>query len=310
MSDKILDLEKKPLIMGILNVTPDSFSDGRKYFNFDDAVQHAEHLLNSGVDIIDIGGESTRPGATPISEEEELNRVIPVIRQIAALRISHSTLPTLHSTFHTLHFLISIDTYKSNVARAALLAGANMINDVSGLTMDKDMVGVASEFQCPIVIMHNRGIPVKECRVQSAEYRVQSIEGGMEQTLVPCSTFSTPHSVLLTPHSSLLTVFAWLQKQTQYAISNGVKKENIIIDPGIGFGKTPEENLFIIENLKKFKSLDYPVLVGPSRKSFIKALFGEDVDIEEKTKELVDLSIKNGADIVRVHEVIESTIQL
>jgi dihydropteroate synthase len=250
-------VKKKPLFMSILNITPDSFSDGGKYFDLENAINHAKELINSGFHIIDVGGESTRPGALLITEAEEIKRVLPVIEYIrrdAARSVSTCT--------------ISIDTYKSKVAKAALEAGAEIINDVSGLTMDKEMVNVAKDFNCPIVIMHNEGIPARKDVV----YNV-----------------------------SIDQIIQWLKKQTDYAMENGIKKENIIIDPGIGFGKTTEENLFIIENLSKFKSLGFPILIGPSRKSFIKAIYGEDADIEKKSKEIVDLCIKNGADIVRVH---------
>ena len=261
---------KKPLFMGILNITPDSFSDGGKYFNLEDATKHAKELIDKGVDIIDIGGESTRPGATPITEEEELGRVIPVVEEIK--HVSRAAI-NRGSTV-----LISIDTYKANVAQLALNAGAQMINDVSGLTMDSKMVHVAAKANCPIVIMHNNGIPAtkpmsrEDCRGRS----------------VTC------------PADVLQDIFHWLQKQSQYAINHGIKKENIIIDPGIGFGKTAEEDLLLIQNLKEFKSLGFPILIGPSKKSFIRKLFREN-DFEEKNNELIKLSIENGAAIVRVH---------
>ena len=246
-------LSKRPIVMGILNITPDSFSDGGKYVQIQDAVKQVEKLINNGVDIIDIGGESTRPHAELISEEEELKRVIPVIYEIK------KRFPEI---------FISIDTYKANVAQLALNAGAKMINDVSGLTMDPDMVHVAAKANCPIIIMHNAGIPVTKPDKNNKNI-IQEV----------CN---------------------WLRKQTQYAIDNSVKKENIIIDPGIGFGKTPEEDLSLIENLKEFKSLGFPILIGPSRKSFIKKLFGEE-NIEKKSKEMIELALKNEADIVRVH---------
>ncbi len=250
-----LFVSKKPVLMGILNVTPDSFSDGGKYFQIEDAVKQVEKLINNGVDIIDIGGESTRPDADCVSEEEELKRVIPVIYELK------KGFPDI---------FISIDTYKANVAQLAINAGAKMINDVSGLTMDSDMVCVAAKTNCPIVIMHNRGIPATkpDCR------------GGSPTR----------------PTEVLQEIYHWLQTQSQCAIKNGIKKENIIIDPGIGFGKSAEEDLYLIENLKEFKSLEFPVLVGPSRKSFIRKLFPE-----KKSKDMIELVVKNGADIVRVH---------
>ena len=252
----MLGFNKKPLIMGILNITPDSFSDGGKDFKIEDAINHAEKLIKSGVDILDIGGESTRPGALPISKEEELKRIIPVIECISMLNC-----------------LISIDTYKSSVAKAALEAGANIINDVSGLTMDPNMVEVVQDANCPIVIMHNTGVPATKPENDARH--------GKEQGIVQ-------------------EVSAWLKHQTDYAISSGIKKENIIIDPGIGFGKTLEEDFYIIENLKELQFLGYPILIGPSKKSFIKKLF-PDSDINEKSKEIIDLCIKNGASIARIH---------
>ena len=247
-------LSKKPLISGILNITPDSFLDGGKYFQIEDAIKHVEDLINNDVDIIDIGGESTRPDAELISEEEELKRIIPVIYEIK------KRFPEV---------FISVDTYKANVAQLALNAGAKMINDVSGLTMDPDMVHIAAKANCPVVIMHNNGIPATKSN-KSNKNIVQE-------------------------------VYAWLQTQSKYAIDNGIKKENIIIDPGIGFGKTPEENLCLIDNLREFKSLGFPILVGSSRKSFIRKLFGEE-NIEKKSKEIIELAVRNGADIVRVHK--------
>jgi len=267
MSLKNYSVNKKPLIMSILNITPDSFSDGGKYFNFDDAISHAKKLIEDGVDIIDVGGESTRPGASPVSEEEELRRVIPVIKEMARRRDGETAMERKKK------IIISIDTYKSNVARKSIEAGANMINDVSGLTKDPDMIHLAAKLNCPIVIMHNEGIPAtKPCR------------GALPAR----------------PSNVIQNVYRWLQKQTNFAIRNGVKRENIIIDPGIGFGKTPEEDLALVENLSYFKSLDFPILVGTSRKSFIKKLFLKS-DLETKSKELSELAIKNGADIVRVH---------
>ncbi len=256
-SGKISELiKKKTLLMGILNVTPDSFSDGGKYFDFESAINHAQDLTNKGAHIIDVGGESTRPGAVQVPEEEEIKRVIPVVKELSASNTS---------------LLISIDTYKSKVAKLALEAGADIINDVSGLTMDKEMIRIARDFNCPIVIMHNNGIPA--CKG------------------IACNTST----------ERINEIIQWLKTQTEHAIENGINKENIIIDPGIGFGKSAEDDFYIIENLSKFKSLNYPILIGPSKKSFIKKIYGESTDIEAKTKELVDLSIKNGADIVRMH---------
>lgn len=245
--------------MGILNITPDSFSDGGKYFSPEDAINHAKKLITSEFHIIDVGGESTRPGAELISEEEEMKRAIPIIHEISKIKASYPP------------FLISIDTYKSKVAKAALEAGADIINDVSGLTMDKEMVNIARDFNCPIIIMHNNGVPAHRNIARN---------------------IST---------NTIKEIISWLQKQTNYAIENGIRKENIIIDPGIGFGKTPEEDLSIIENLEELKTLGYPILIGHSKKSFIKKIYGENIDIDLKTKELTNLALKNGANIIRVH---------
>lgn len=250
----------KTKLMGILNITPDSFSDGGKYSSIKNAIAQAEKLISRGVHIIDIGGESTRPGAIKVSEEEELNRVIPVVKEIAQLKSIKN-------------FEISIDTYKSGVARKCLELGANYINDVSGLTLDKNMANTASEAACGLIIMHNSGIPATKPAL-SNERR--------------------------DPKLLLEEIKDWLNKQTNYALVHGVKKENIIIDPGLGFGKSPSEDFYIIQNLNELKSLGYPVLIGPSRKSFLKHLFpGE--DIEQKSKEIIELSIQNGADVIRIH---------
>ena len=186
LSGKVSDLvKKKSLLMGILNVTPDSFSDGGKYFDIENAINHAKELINCGVDIIDIGGESTRPGAAPVLEEEELRRVIPIISSIRNLKSK---------------ICISIDTYKSNVAKIALESGANIINDVSGLTRDPEMVHVAVAANCQIVIMHNTGIPA-----------VKPIEHDRRG------------AALLRPANVVHSVYAWLENQTNYAIKNAIK---------------------------------------------------------------------------------------
>jgi len=281
----MFSFNKKSLIMGILNVTPDSFSDGGKYFKIENAIKHAEELIKSGIDIIDIGGESTRPGAMPVSEKEELRRIVPIVKWRRDV---------VHNV-STAQIVISIDTYKSNVAQKCLETGADMINDVSGLTMDAEMVKVAAKYNCPIVIMHNRGIPATKPENVTRHCEEQSNEA-ISKTLgrLPRRDFVPPRNDIVSK------ICSWLKNQTDYAIKNDVKKENIIIDPGIGFGKTPEEDLFIIENLQGLKSLGYPILVGPSRKSFIKKLF-PDSDIDIKSKEIINLAIENGADIVRIH---------
>ena len=250
----------RPILMGILNITPDSFSDGGKYFQIDNAIKYVQKLLEQGIDIIDVGGESTRPGAIYVTQEEELRRIVPVIEALNKLKQSSKK-----------KFLISVDTYKAMIAKAVLEVGVDIINDVSGLTMDSNMAGVAASLNSQIIIMHNKGIPATK-----------------------------PDTVSCHLSSIISEVYTWLLKQTNYAINNGIKKENIIIDPGIGFGKTAEEDLYLIQNLKELKSLEFPILVGTSRKSFIKKLFPFD-DLESKNKEIIELAIRNGADIVRTH---------
>ena len=250
----------KTLIMGVLNITPDSFSDGGKYFSKNSAIKHALKLINEGSDIIDVGGESTRPGASPLTIEEELTRVIPVIEEIRKL---------------SKNILISIDTYKSEVANEAVKYGANIINDISGLVMDDRMVHIAAELDVPVIIMHLKGTP-------------------MDMQVNP------------TYENLISEITEFLRTQIQYALKNGVKKHNIIIDPGIGFGKTIEHNFKIIANLEKFKKIGYPILIGPSRKSFIGNLLKLPPDKRlEGTAASIAIGIVNGARIVRVHDVLE-----
>ena len=250
----------KTLIMGVLNITPDSFSDGGKYFSKNAAIKHALKLINEGSDIIDVGGESTRPGASPLTIEEEITRVIPVIKEIRKL---------------SKNILISIDTYKSEVAKEAVKYGANIINDISGLVMDDRMVHIAAELDVPVIIMHLKGTP-------------------MDMQVNP------------TYENLISEITEFLRTQIQYALKNGVKKHNIIIDPGIGFGKTIEHNFKIIANLEKFKKIGFPILIGPSRKSFIGNLLKLPLDKRlEGTAASIAIGIVNGARIVRVHDVLE-----
>lgn len=250
----------KTLIMGVLNITPDSFSDGGKYFSKNSAIKHALKLINEGSDIIDVGGESTRPGASPLTIEEEITRVIPVIKEIRKL---------------SKNILISIDTYKSEVAKEAVKYGANIINDISGLVMDDRMVHIAAELDVPVIIMHLKGTP-------------------MDMQVNP------------TYENLISEITEFLRTQIQYALKNGVKKHNIIIDPGIGFGKTIEHNFKIIANLEKFKKIGFPILIGPSKKSFIGNLLKLPLDKRlEGTAASIAIGIVNGARIVRVHDVLE-----
>ena len=253
-----LDFSQKTHIMGILNVTPDSFSDGGIYFDRRVAIERAFKMIEEGADIIDIGGESTRPGSEPITIEEELRRTIPVIEAVTR----ECNIP------------ISIDTSKSDVAKRALDAGASMVNDISGLRFDPKMPKVVSEYKVPVVIMHIRGSP-KNMQVNP-----------VYEALIP-------------------EIMDYLREGIRIAIQAGIAEDKIIIDPGIGFGKTVEDNLTILKNLNEFTFLEKPILIGPSRKAFLGKILG-DVPVTERlegTAAAVAVSIMNGANMVRVHDV-------
>jgi dihydropteroate synthase len=255
-----LDFSKKTYIMGILNVTPDSFSDGGLFFNEKNAVEHALRLVEEGADIIDIGGESTRPGSEPVPAHEEIRRTIPVIKAISK----------------SIKIPISIDTYKAEVAASALDAGASMVNDISGLRFDPDMPKVVAKYGVPVIIMHIKGRP-KDMQ-QNPQY----------EALIP-------------------EIMDYLRISIRLANKFGIPDDKIIVDPGIGFGKTFEHNLEIIKNLKEFTFLGKPVAVGVSRKAFIGKILGDVPPSErlEGTAAVVAISIFNGANIVRVHDVKE-----
>ena len=263
---KILKFDR-PLIMGILNITPDSFSDGGRFFSRGSALKQAERMAGEGADIIDVGGESTRPYAEQVSAEEEIRRVIPVIRKIKK----------------KIRTLVSIDTYKSKVARLALEEGADIINDISALRMDRDMGKVAARAGVPVILMHMQGRP-----------------RGMQ---------ANPHY-----RDVISEISGFLRERVKKAEECGIDVKKIIVDPGIGFGKTVEHNLLIIKNLERFKKLGCPVLAGPSRKSFIGKVLNPGVNLGvnlgvnerfEGTAAAVALCVWNGADIVRVHDVRE-----
>ena len=246
----------KPYLMGILNVTPDSFSDGGKYLTEDLAVNHALEMINDGADIIDIGGESSRPGSEPISVDEEISRVIPVIQKIL------DTKPEA---------IISVDTYKSKVAEMALQSGAKIINDISGFTFDPEIADICAHYNAIVVLMHIKG---------------------------------TPKTMQLNPvYDEVVTeIYDFLNSQVTFAKSKGIK--NIIIDPGIGFGKSVKDNFTIIKRLKDFKSIGCPILIGVSRKSFI----GKTLNLEVEQRDLPTavmeaVSIFNSARIIRTHNV-------
>ncbi|MEK7867962.1 MAG: dihydropteroate synthase [Candidatus Omnitrophota bacterium] len=246
-------------IMGILNVTPDSFSGDGIYQDVDRAVSIAEGMVEDGADIIDIGGESTRPDAESVTIEEEIKRTIPVIKKLSK-RIS---VP------------ISIDTAKSEVARLALENGASIVNDITGLESDPEIIDVAREFNAKVVLMHIKGTPQTMQHSPNYGNVVQEIKEKLKVII-------------------------------EKSIIKGIKKENIIIDPGIGFGKTLEHNLQILNRLSEFKEFKLPVLIGTSRKSFIGKLTGAEPDKRQfGTAASVAIAIKNGADIVRVHDVKE-----
>lgn len=261
LNGRELALGEKTCVMGILNVTPDSFSDGGRFREQDVAVDHGVAMAAAGAGIIDIGGESTRPFAEPVSEEEELRRVVPVIEKLA----------------RRIEAPISIDTTKASVARAAILAGASIINDISSLEIDPAMAEVAMEFDVPVMLMHMKG---------------------------------TPQTMQLDPsYGDLVSeIRDYLAEAVERAVSRGIRRSKLIIDPGIGFGKTVTHNMALINRLDEFNALDLPILVGPSRKSFISktlAAVGRDSveAVEVATQATVAASILRGAHIVRVHDV-------
>ncbi|HIP72733.1 MAG TPA: dihydropteroate synthase [Anaerolineae bacterium] len=264
---------ERTYIMGIINITPDSFSgDGllSPAETVERAVAQARQFESDGADILDIGGESTRPGSLPISAEEELARVIPVITAVRAA----TDLP------------ISMDTYRAAVAEAALQAGANWVNDVWGLRMDKRMAGVVAAAGCPVVIMHNRSQPKDVAQTERLGGRYLGVA-----------------------YDDLITdIKQELQTSIDLALAAGVQPEKIIVDPGVGFGKTVSQNLQIVNELDQFKELGFPILLGTSRKSFI----GYTLDLPpddrvEGTAVTITIGIDRGADIVRVHDVKEMT---
>ena len=249
-----LKLGTKTYIMGILNVTPDSFSDGGKFNELDKAVLHAKEMLKQGADIIDIGAESTRPGSKEVSAEEELERLLPIIERL----VKEVDAP------------ISVDTYKAEVADKCLEQGAHMINDVWGLQRDKNMAAVVAKHGVPVTIMHNQ---------IGTEYKTDMME----------------------------EIFRFLRNSINLAIEAGVKPENIILDPGIGFGKTSGQNMEVMDRLDELNYLGYPVLLGTSRKSMIGKIL--DLPSEERVEGTVATSVMGaikGVDIVRVHDVVEN----
>ena len=255
-----LTLGERPLLMGILNVTPDSFSDGGRYSKPRQAIARALEMQREGADLIDIGGESTRPGARPVSGSEELRRVLPVVEGLSGrLRIP-----------------ISVDTSKSVVARETVLAGASLVNDVTALS-DPDMGPLMADLKVPVILMHMRGNP----RTMQTQARYQR--------LIP-------------------EVTAELRRSIRKALCCGIRKNRILIDPGIGFAKTPKDSLALLNQIGVFKKMGFPVVVGPSRKSFIGVVLGDakaSVSAHRLfgTAAAVAVAAFQGADILRVHDV-------
>ena len=246
--------------MGVLNVTPDSFSDGGQFNEINSAILHVDKMIKNGADIIDIGGESTKPGSEPVSANEESKRIVPVIKSIKN---------------EYKDVLISVDTYKSSVAKKAIEAGADFVNDISGLTFDDEMVSLLAQRNIPVVIMHINGKPKT-----------------MQKNIL---------------YSDLVSdIKRFFNKQCNHAINSGIKESNIMIDPGIGFGKTFDHNFTLLKRLKEFEDLGFPILIGPSRKAFI----GDVLNLPsnervEGTIAAIVAGILNGANIIRVHDVKE-----
>jgi len=266
--EKSFELGSKTIVMGILNVTPDSFSDGGEFDSVEKAVKHAMQMLKDGADIIDIGGESTRPGAKTVSIKEETNRVIPVIEEI----VKKVDVP------------LSIDTYKTEIAKKALDVGVNMVNDVTALQGDKKLVNLLAEYEVPICLMHMKGNPRN--MQKNPEY-----------------------------DDIIYEIRSFLKERTEYAKFNGIKGENIIVDPGIGFGKRTgrgvEDNCEILRRLAEFKTLGHPILVGASRKTFIGNVCGgkNPLTVNERlygSLAAATVAVANGADIIRAHDVKET----
>ena len=268
IGNKIFELGERTIIMGILNVTPDSFSDGGRFYSLDKAIDHAIFMEKNGADIIDIGGESTRPGAENVTLEEELNRVIPVIEQLAGkIRIP-----------------ISIDTYKSKVAKRALELGVGMVNDITALRGDKLLADLVVEYDVPICLMHMKG---------------------------------NPRNMQVNPEYDdvVKEIHEFLKERAEYARFCEIEKDKIIIDPGLGFGKRTgrgiEDNCEILRRLSELKDIGYPILVGASRKAFIGNVCGKDKQLPvterlEGSLAAACIAVMNGADILRVHDVKET----
>lgn len=259
MSIHKLLAQDRTLIMGVLNVTPDSFSDGGEFLSPLPAIEHAYKMIEEGADIIDIGGESSRPGSDPVSIDEEINRILPIIEEL----IDNISVP------------LSIDTYKSKVAKKALKLGVEIVNDISGLRSDPEMGKIISEYKAYVIIMHMKGTP----KNMQDDPKYDNLLG---------------------------EIIEFFNRQIQFAVNSGIQKTRIILDPGIGFGKRIADNFVLLNSLKKLADLGYPLSVGPSRKSFIGLTLKLPPNQRvEGTSAAVTASILNGAKIVRVHDVKE-----
>ncbi|MCK5780331.1 MAG: dihydropteroate synthase [Psychrilyobacter sp.] len=263
IKSKIFNFKEKTYTMGILNLTPDSFSDGGNFTNIDKAIKRAKLMVEEGADIIDVGAESTRPGATYIEEKEELRRLLPIVKKL----VEEIDVP------------ISIDTYKAKVAEECLKLGAHIINDIKGLKDDPKMAEVIAKYKVPIIIMHIQGTP--KTMQNNPKY------GDLIEDIIDS-----------------------LEESIEIAIRCGISKDNIILDPGIGFGKTFNNNLEIIDKLKKIEKIGYPILVGASRKGFIGEILNRPpLERLEGNLAVAAISSYNGASIIRVHEV-EETVRV
>ncbi|HXG10305.1 MAG TPA: dihydropteroate synthase [Gemmataceae bacterium] len=259
--DRVLRFEGRPLVMGVVNVTPDSFSDGGAFLAPDAAVAHGLELVRQGADLLDIGGESSRPGAAPVSAEEELRRVLPVVEALAR----RTAVP------------LSIDTYKAEVARAALAAGAHIVNDITALRGDPEMAGVVRQYRAGLILMHMQG---------------------------------TPATMQLNPQYDdvVRDICRFLQERLQAAADLGIAKEQVVLDPGIGFGKTLTHNLQILARLEEFQRLGRPVCLGVSRKGFLGQITGRPVDrrLAGSLAAVCYALAKRAVQMVRVHDVEET----
>ncbi|MCD6054196.1 MAG: Dihydropteroate synthase [Rubrobacteraceae bacterium] len=248
-----------PAVVGILNITPDSFSDGGEFLDPGAAAEHAATMLDEGADILDVGGESTRPGSDPVSQEEEIQRVIPVLERILSVRPEA---------------VISVDTYRSGTATAALEAGASLVNDVTALRGDPRIASVIQEAACPVILMHMQGEPKTMQKEPHYEDVVREVRN-------------------------------FLAERAEYAVAAGIRPENVILDPGIGFGKNLDHNLDLLRNLDAIVDLGFPVLIGASRKSFMEKITGvqEARDRVSGTVATTVLAYERGATFFRVHDV-------